>query len=1001
MHSLRSHFPRVLATWILSIVLVPLLPRLGAQAAPPPPPPPPADAKSAEVVTLSPFTVSAEASQEGYLAKQTLAATRIRTDLKDVGASIDVLTEAFMNDMGILDLGDALRSVANMSNYEGSADSNDALNNRAWFTFAFNSRGFIAENALIDFFPFEFVPIDRYATENMTFLRGPNAILFGIGNPGGSASSSYKRANLGRNAYSVSHVTDTYSSQRYEFDANQVILKKRLALRISGVDQERHKFKRPSLDGRRAIHGSATFRPFDRTALTVSAEDGQREFLWEVNNVIFDQYTPWVLAGRPTVNWQTGAGQNAPGKGAFTRSLASGLALAFGGNNLVYVEGSRQPIQNWIGMARGVGWDANASVPTFDRGALAFISLSEANNSLRTPDGREWKLELDANYWGDVNRHKTNYRTKSVFLEQGLLPGLNLELAANQFTMHYDWNAFANARPILQVDPNQLLPDGSPNPNVGRPYLETGREQVHRERREHLNRRATLAYEVDLERRKIFRGIGLGRYRLLGLWEDQDRDVFLAVGRTVNTTPLPGYAPALSNAQNQVIRRYYLQPGESRFVAQGDIHAIEGTGLGTGINLATIMASEPPRRSFKSVESKVGALQAQWWQARGGFYRIVGLYGRRQDTVLSRAMRFVAGANGVFPGDFRNYESAIQSGTWGANSEVTVQTRTYSVVLRPLEQLSFSYNYSDLFNSGDPNFRDIFGQPLRSTYGDTRDYGARLSLLKDRLSLTVTRFETVQFDQRFQSTNTFVLANRIWEAIPGRESQVLPTFFAYRNDSTKGLEFGLGASLAGWNLRMTGGKQESVISKYANEVQAYLDTHRAEWQQHAARPLLNPTAVLQTVGDMITEYQRQVNDARAIIGRRQLNIPRYNAALNATYTFSRGERWWKGLSVGTGIRWAQSVAVGYARTPAGLLDLGRPYRGADSFNIDLNAGYSRQLFRNRVRWHVYLNVFNLLDQSDIMPRTKIDSGNATHDPITTQTFLPAPRWLQVRNTFSF
>ena len=50
-----------------------------------------------EPVTLTPFVV-AESEDHGYAATSTLAGTRLRTELRDVGAAISVVTSQFMID---------------------------------------------------------------------------------------------------------------------------------------------------------------------------------------------------------------------------------------------------------------------------------------------------------------------------------------------------------------------------------------------------------------------------------------------------------------------------------------------------------------------------------------------------------------------------------------------------------------------------------------------------------------------------------------------------------------------------------------------------------------------------------------------------------------------------------------------------------------------------------------------------------------------------------------
>src|SRR6266567_2259739 len=86
-----------------------LLPFARAQVAPAPSPSPASSTRSASIpveenkdadtVELSPFVVNA-AEDKGYRATSTLAGTRLKTDLRDVGSAITVVTEEFLRDTG-------------------------------------------------------------------------------------------------------------------------------------------------------------------------------------------------------------------------------------------------------------------------------------------------------------------------------------------------------------------------------------------------------------------------------------------------------------------------------------------------------------------------------------------------------------------------------------------------------------------------------------------------------------------------------------------------------------------------------------------------------------------------------------------------------------------------------------------------------------------------------------------------------------------------------------
>ena len=59
------------------------------------------------VYEISPFIVE-EGSESGYIATQTLAGTRLRSSLQDVGASVQVITTEFLDDIAATESNDLL-----------------------------------------------------------------------------------------------------------------------------------------------------------------------------------------------------------------------------------------------------------------------------------------------------------------------------------------------------------------------------------------------------------------------------------------------------------------------------------------------------------------------------------------------------------------------------------------------------------------------------------------------------------------------------------------------------------------------------------------------------------------------------------------------------------------------------------------------------------------------------------------------------------------------------
>ena len=57
-----------------------------------------------------------------------------------------------------------------------------------------------------------------------------------------------------------------------------------------------------------------------------------------------------------------------------------------------------------------------------------------------------------------------------------------------------------------------------------------------------------------------------------------------------------------------------------------------------------------------------------------------------------------------------------------------------------------------------------------------------------------------------------------------------------------------------------------------------------------------------------------------------------------------------------------------------ISDIDQPIRGPAYSEVDGFAGYTRRLFRDRVRWRVQLNVRNLFDDRDLIPQRALSTG---------------------------
>ena len=135
-----------------------------------------------EIVKLSPFEVSTT-HNVGYQAYDTLAGTRIRTDLKDVGASITVLTKEFLNDIGATDNSTLLQYTTNAEvagtrgTYAGlgNGTSVDETGNLRAPAGAQRVRGLASADITRDFFVTD-IPWDSYNVDRIDIMRGPELV---------------------------------------------------------------------------------------------------------------------------------------------------------------------------------------------------------------------------------------------------------------------------------------------------------------------------------------------------------------------------------------------------------------------------------------------------------------------------------------------------------------------------------------------------------------------------------------------------------------------------------------------------------------------------------------------------------------------------------------------------------------------------------------------------------------------------------------------------------
>ncbi|MEI6106995.1 MAG: TonB-dependent receptor plug domain-containing protein, partial [Opitutae bacterium] len=258
----------LLRRWALALLCVATYSGLQAQQAPATPAPSAtAPAVDDEVLVLSPFEVSSE-KDTGYTATETLAGTRVRTDLRDIASSLSVVTSQFLRDTGATSNSSLLPYQVNtevgglMGNFAGVGNTQTSGENGKLANPNSNTRvrGLDSADNTRDYFISD-IPWDSYVVDRVDLQRGPNSILFGVGSPAGIVNVTTVGARFDKNAGKIEATFGSYGSQRYNLDYNQVLIKGELALRIAAVDDDSKYRQDPAYSHAKRVFASTRFTP--------------------------------------------------------------------------------------------------------------------------------------------------------------------------------------------------------------------------------------------------------------------------------------------------------------------------------------------------------------------------------------------------------------------------------------------------------------------------------------------------------------------------------------------------------------------------------------------------------------------------------------------------------------------------------------------------------------------------------------------------------------------
>jgi outer membrane receptor protein involved in Fe transport len=567
---------------VLAITLTPLA-SIHAQTTSAPPAATPA--QDEEVVVLSPFEVTA-GKEESYNAATTLAGNRLNTQLRDVGSSVSVYTSQLFKDIAATNNTSLLQYTVGSEvggiygNFAGTGDA-AALSEPARPSQTTRIRGLAAADNTRDFFLSQ-IPWDSYNIDRIDLQRGPNAILFGEGSPAGIINAGTKSATF-KNSGEVEFRGGSFGSTRESLDINQVIIPKQVAIRLDVLNDDEKYEQKPAFSHDRRVSGSVRFEPaaLNKNGFRFIVKGSFESGTIDSNNPRElppqDQITPFFGTGaagtsQATYNgWQLwdnqtgriGSGAARPTayandgsmmipysspwiENSYFGNITTNNPVAFFGNGggaqtAYWVTSASQQYQgnlslgyvtapgSWASIAPTSIWAVNSGLPYSGAGIFK-------NNMVTDPSVFNfYKQLIDGGTKHEMQQfHRMTFNVAETALDDQV--GISFDYNKEDYT--YTHTALLGGNVALFIDPMAVYnngtaaagltgvpySDGTPNPNVGRPFVSTTGGSNNSNATVSEDKRVTAFGTRDL-RKDLPGWLGriVGQHTVTGLWADSSQ----------------------------------------------------------------------------------------------------------------------------------------------------------------------------------------------------------------------------------------------------------------------------------------------------------------------------------------------------------------------------------------------------------------------------------------------------------------------------------------------
>jgi outer membrane receptor protein involved in Fe transport len=219
------------------------------------------------VQTLTPFEVTSD-KDNGYLKTNSATATRIGMEIQKIPLSISVVSSDFIRDTG-------MRSLTDILGYTGGTSGDSHFNltvpaNNPTPQGNFTLRGFPVNVILRDGVFLYSTKTNVDNTDRVEIIKGPAAIFFGQGFPGGVINFITKTASLGKLPTEISYTFGSNNTNRGLIDENHV-LSNTAAIRIVAGWENSLGQREFEYEKRFDFTPSVVFDPFANGKLKINA----------------------------------------------------------------------------------------------------------------------------------------------------------------------------------------------------------------------------------------------------------------------------------------------------------------------------------------------------------------------------------------------------------------------------------------------------------------------------------------------------------------------------------------------------------------------------------------------------------------------------------------------------------------------------------------------------------------------------------------------------------